>query len=368
MRLSVVRTRLAAGLAVLIIGASVVAITVGPAQAAIPNAWGFAYVTSPAAPSVPLPWNQSGSWAPPLKVTTMPGAVGQVFVTFPRIATFGGVVHVTAVSPVPSWCQAQGWGVRGPNEIVAVRCYHVGGVPAFTPFTVMYATSNLGPIPPAEVYGYAVFSPGHGLTASFNSRAGANTVVIGGVGVWVLTMHNVGPATVPVGGVQVTAVNAAVPAKCELNNWVAGPAIQVFQVRCFNAGAAPLNTGWALSYQRGRAITGTVPADFAYTISNRPLAAGPYVPVPAVNFNSIPHQSNKIFNIAAGLSQALLPGVGALPDNVLVSGFSTGPGFCDLTGRWTTNVAAHIALVRDVACYTAAGARYPFDSLITYTG
>ena len=71
-------------------------------------------------------------------------------------------------------------------------------------------------------------------------------------------------------------------------------------------------------------------ADFLREFEDTPLVAGSYVPVPAgANFNSVPHQLNKIANNAAGLSQAFLPGVGALPDNVLVSGFGTGPGFCD---------------------------------------
>jgi hypothetical protein len=78
----------------------------GPAQAAIPNQWGFALVNAPtAAPEFPALFNQSGSWPAPLRVMTRPGpAAGQVFVIFPHIASAGGVAQVTAVNPIPVWC------------------------------------------------------------------------------------------------------------------------------------------------------------------------------------------------------------------------------------------------------------------------
>jgi hypothetical protein len=168
------------------------------------------------------------------------------------------------------------------------------------------------------------------------------------------------------GNVQVTAVNPAVAAKCEVNAWASSAASQVFQVRCFNSGSTPLKTGWNLTYQRGRAVMGNQPKLFAYTVDNKPLLAGPYAPAPpAVNFNSA-GAVNTIQAAGAGLRLVNFPGVGVLPNTVLVSAFHTGPGFCNLNTLWATTVGAPQVIVRDVACYTAAGVLKSQPSLITY--
>ena len=79
--------RLIPGLATVgLIGATAAALA-SPAQAAIPDHWGFAYVNKPAVPGIPDVNHQAGSWPAPLKVHVKPGVVGQVFVAFPRIAS-----------------------------------------------------------------------------------------------------------------------------------------------------------------------------------------------------------------------------------------------------------------------------------------
>jgi hypothetical protein len=131
--------------------------------------------------------------------------------------------------------------------------------------------------------------------------------------------------------------------------------------------ATPLSTGWTLSYQRKRAITGGQPANFAYTVDNKPLLAGPYAPAPpTVNFNSA-GAVNTIRSAGAGLRLVQFPGVGVLPNNVLVSGFKVGPGFCNLLTLWATTFGAPNVLVRDVACYTSTGVLKNQSSLVTYT-
>ena len=236
----------------------------------------------------------------------------------------------------------------------------------FSQFTVTFATSTKGPFPAGRAYGYVHFQPGSGIVASFNSAAGANTVTAGPTGVWTVKMPGLG-STVPLGGIQVTAVDPSGPAKCELNAWGWSASGQAFQVRCFNGGSTPLKTGWTLTYQRKRAITGTQPKLFAYTFDNKPLIAGPYAPAPAgINFSS---QSgiNTVRSAGAGLRLVQFPRVGALPDNVLVTPFHVGPGFCNLVTRWATSAAGPSVTVRDVACYTAAGLLKSHSSMITYT-
>jgi hypothetical protein len=355
--------RLAAGLAALCLGTGLATAATTAAQAAVPDHWGFAFVDKPAVPGIPDLNHQAGSWPAPFKVHVTPGAPGQVFVRFPRIAVKGGVVHVTAVIDRPVWCQAQKWGPSGPNEIFVVRCFRAGGAPVFAPFTVLFTKSSKAPFPAGRRYGYVHFSPGAGIVDRFNSSGGANTVTPGGTGVWTVAMPGLGSAK-PAGNVQLTAVHHG-PAKCQLSNWASTPARQLFRVRCYNGGTTPLKTGWSLSYQRGRAITGAQPKRFGYTFDNKPLAPGPYAPLPpAVNFNSA-GGINSIRSAGGGLRLVQFPRVGLLPNTVLVTPVKSGPGFCNLISPWGTfgtNV-----VVRDVGCYTAAGTLKNHASMITYT-
>jgi len=361
---STIARRSAAGLAAILAAAGLVTAFAGTAQAAAPDHWGFAFVDKPSVPGIPDLNHQSGSWPPGFKVHVTPGALGQAFVRFPQIASKAGVVHVTAVTDTPVWCQAQKWGPAGPDEIVAVRCFKPGGAPVFAPFVVMFTQSTTGAFPPGRAYGYVHFEPATGIVTRFNSAGAVNTVTPGPAGVWNVAMPGLGSPG-PAGNIQVTAVNPAAAAKCEVAGWTPAPARQVIEVRCFNSTTAPLKTGWTLTYQRSRAVTGTQPKLFGYTFDNKPLLAGPYAPAPPpVNLNSA-GGTNTAQRAGAGLRLVIFPRVGMLPDTVLVTPFHAGPGFCNLITPWFTSAARQVT-VRDVACYTAAGAPSNQASLITY--
>lgn len=337
----------------------------GSAQAAVPDHWGFAFVNNPSVAGVPVLSHQAGSWPAVFHVHSAPAAGMRVLVRFPRIASKNGVVHVTAVNQGAVWCQALSWVPSGPDEVVGVRCYKAGGAPVFSPFTVMYTTSS-GAAPAGPQYGYVHFSPASGIVARYNSAGGVNTVTPGLVGVWAVKMPGLGSA-VQQGNVQVTAVNPTVAAKCEVQKWAWGPGAQAFIVRCFNGGTTPLKTGWTLTYNNVRAVTGTVPKNRAYTFDNKPLLAGPYVPAPpGINFNSL-GGTNNVRSAGGGLRLVTFPREGLLPDTVLVSPFRSGPGFCNLLTVWATVGGPTGVLVRDVACYTAGGAHKNTASLVTYT-
>ncbi len=352
--------RVAAVLSVLGLAGSLAAITAGAAQASVPDKWGFAFVANPAAPGVPPLSHQAGSWTSG-HVTSHPGLLGQVFVVFPHLASKNGVVHVTAVNANAVWCQAQKWGQVGANEVASVRCYLPGGKPTFSQFTVLYTTSTKGAFS-GGAYGYVHYEPGSGIVGTFNSVGAVNTVTAGPPGVWVVNLPGLGSA--PAGDIQVTAADPSGAAKCELNGWAANPTGQHFQVRCYDGGVAPLKTGWSLSYQRSRAIFGGVPKLFAYTFNDQPTVPGPYAPLPpAVNFNSL-HGVNNISQ-AGGRSLERLPRVGTLPSTVLVTAVKIGAGFCNLESPWA--ISAGEVLIRNVVCFTAAGAPKPFAWMTTYT-
>jgi hypothetical protein len=351
-----------AGIASVVLGGGLAAVTaVAPAQAAVPDRWGFAFVDTMV--GIPALSHQAGSWPPGFTVSVSPGAPGQEFVRFPRIASPGGVVHVTAVTDgLPVWCQAQKWFPAGVDEVAVVRCFRAGGAPVFVPFTVMFTRSTPGPFPPGRAYAYVHFSGG--IVSKFNSSGGAVTVTGAGPGAWVVRLAGVGSAGLS-GNVQVTAVDPVRPARCKVAKWASSPAGQAVLVRCFDQLVAPLSTGWTLSYQRGRAITGTQLKAFGYTFDNKPLMIAPYVPAPpAVNFNSLAG-TNTVRGAGTGLRFAVFPRIGVLPDTVLVTAFGTTPDFCNLLAAWATTGGN--VLVRDVSCYTALGALQSQASLITYT-
>ncbi|MEV4092086.1 class I SAM-dependent methyltransferase [Streptosporangium saharense] len=330
------------------------------AGTAVPNRWGFALVNTQN--GVPTLARQAGSWTPGPVVTVLTPAGGPTYVRFPRLATTGGVVHVTAVSPRPEWCQALRWGPSGADLLVTVRCHRYGGAPVTVPFTVLFEQST-GRLPAPKAFGY-VHHDGTAVVSRFNSSGGANTVTAGPTGTWDVFLPGLGSAR-RAGGAQVTAVDPVRPARCKIATWTSTAAGQNIRVRCHDARDTPIGTGWTLTYQRERAITGTaLPSrKFAYTFDNLPADAGPYSPSPArVNHNS--HSAvNTLRSVGAGLRLVTFPQVGGLLDHVQVTAYGPGPEYCNLLTPWNTGALA--VTVRDVACYNGL-ARTAQAFLVTY--
>ncbi len=245
-----------------------------------------------------------------------------------------------------------------------MRCYRKGGIPTFVPFTVMF-TSSSGTLPGGLQYAYVHDAP-TGVVATYNSTGLSDTVSVLGTGLWRVTLHRPGPATQS-GGVQVTAVDPKVPAICNVAGQKWTPAQQVIIVRCYTAAGKPLKTGWNLSYQRGRAITGARPRLFAYTLNNKPTVPGPYAPLPpAVNVNSAAGV-NSIMRSGLGEWLVIFPRVGILPNSLFVTPVSSVPRVCNLNTVWATDVFKRAVIVRDVVCYQVTGAMAPVSWFLSYT-
>lgn len=320
----------------------------GAANAAVPDVWGFAYVDTTS--GVPNPSYQAGSWTSGV-VTVSPGVPGEYFVRFPNIGAKGGIAHVTAVSQTAEWCQVEKWGPSGPDEIVAVRCYRFGGSPATTRFSIVFASSSGALSSASQAFGY-VYWDGSSIASGYNSSLGVNAVYPGPPGEWTVWLPGLG-SSVAAGNIQVTAVDSTQPARCKVGDWSWAPSGQKIQVLCHDATVNPLKTGWTLTYQRERAITGAFapPKLFAYTFDNVPANPGPYAPgPPPVNFN-FPGATNTVQSAGTGLRLVTFPAVGALPNNVQVTAFGPGPEFCNLLTLWTTSGST--TYVRDVVCYHA---------------
>jgi hypothetical protein len=351
--------RLAAGLAAAGLAGGLAVGGAGAARAAVPDYWGFALVQNTSGPVTAGHWAESVASPPP---TATPTAPGREVVRFPDIGfTKTGVVHVTAVIDEFAWCQARGWRPLGGAELVTVQCYVKGGTPQFVPFTVTFAESS-GTLPGGLQYAYLYHTTG-GTVTSFNSAGLANTVTAVSTGVWQVRLHGPGPST-PSGGVQVTAVDTANPAICDVGNTAQTSSQQIIEVRCYSKLGVPMAAGWTLTYQRGRAITGAVPTSFGYTVYNKVVC--PLVPAPpAVNFNSA-GATNTITCAGASPTTWLvkLPMIGVTPDTVLVTAMAPAARVCNLNTVWAT-VGGSVT-VRDVVCYQVSGAFATAEWFLSY--
>ncbi|MEU6426564.1 hypothetical protein ABZ860_11735 [Microbispora sp. NPDC046973] len=327
------------------------------ARAAVPNVWGFAYVNVLAGPP---PAARQGLWTPGVITSAIVGPPGLVEVTFPKMPFADGVVHVTAVSPNPEWCQVVKWSPIVANLSVLVQCYKYGGAPAYVPFTIVYEQSS-GTLSPPEAVA-SLYYDGASVVSSYNSTAGVNGVAAGPVGVWTATLP--GLPTTPTGNLQVTAVDPAQPARCKVGNWTPSAAGQVVEVRCFDATSKPLKTGWTLSYTRQRAVTGGAkpPKYFAYTMDESPTTPGPYPPSSAWSYNPV-IMPNTVRD-ALPFRWVKFQGVGVLPDDVQVTGFGPGPEYCQLGGLWS--VSGTLVDVDKVACFNGT-AFTKQRTFVTYT-
>ncbi|MFC4588495.1 hypothetical protein [Sphaerisporangium corydalis] len=335
------------------------------ARAAVPDLWGFAYVDVFA--GVPDLSRQAGSWPAADTVTVSSGAVGEVIVRFPKIGTTStgspGVAHVTAVSPGADWCQVEKWWPAGGDELVAVRCYHYGGIPVFRMFSIVFEASS-GTLSGGPALGYLHWN-GTAVASRYSSVASPITVTSMGLGSWKVVFNGLGSATLA-GNVQVTAVNGAAAARCKVGNWVSFPGSQQVQVSCRDGSFSLFDTGWTITYHRERAITGRAfpPKNFAYTYDNMPGSAGPYAPVPvAVNYNS-KAMVNSVQTAGAGRRLVRFPQVGLLPNHVQATAYGLGEEYCNLMSPWA--VVAGDVIMNSVACYNGP-ILVDQPSLVTYT-
>jgi len=344
----------AIGLGIALVGAVSAA---GPAQAAVPDGHGF--VLWNGATTVP-----GSTW--PAATTVTPGGGGLYRIIFPGQAARGGVVHVTAVNPGPVWCQPIRWGPSGLDELVYVRCYQPGGSTVNTPFSAVFASSS----PPDGIpgrYGYVHSNPVGTILSQYNSSLAANSVVpLGPLGQYHVRLPALGTPTTTDGSIQVTAADPNTGAHCEVARWSSSPAGQDVIVFCVDGTGMPFNTFFTLTYQYQRALWGSIspPRFFGYVWNMPPLPV-PNLGPPSTNFNSqVGPGMNAVASSGPGLTLAAFRVLAQRPDNVQATPFGRAGEFCNLQAPWTYSGAN--VLVRNVACYTPAGARVDTGSFTTY--
>lgn len=345
--------------ALALLGSAVV--VAAPAQAAVPDRWGFAYLhtPTPAFGTIMDTNRQWGSWktvAPLAWATVDPNGVGRYRVRFPQTASFG-VAHVTAISNDPRWCQIISTQPIGADQIVEVACYRQGGVPDWSRFAVSYSSSSGPPAPPVGGYGYVVANPIGAILQSYNSTGGGNGVIHLGPGQYRVLLPGVG-AGFHDGNIQVTAQHPGAPRRCKVANWNIFGAGHDVLVWCFDQTNTLADSAFNLSYHRERAVFGGLapPSNFAYLFSA--ALGGPS------DYNS-QGGANTVFPGGVGLYRVHYDLVGFRQTHVQVTAFGPTPDYCGLQEVW--NLAGTTVIVRNVICFNGAGALADNRYFVTYT-
>ncbi|GAA1840427.1 hypothetical protein [Asanoa iriomotensis] len=341
------------------------AVTAPPAAAATPDRWGFAAVWNPAVPlgTTLDTTRQWGSWKtafPALWATGGKQAVGRFQVTFPQVASgTRGTVHVTAVSRTGNYCEVVRWGSAVADEIVDVACHKPGGVPADTPFTIMWSTSS-GVTPPGAYATAQVNTAGNAVQWYNSTGAGVPGTGMLTPGRYIVRFPGVGVVGVGLSGnVQVTAIQPnAVARRCKVESWSpVGLEIDVVVV-CVNAAGAPTSTDFFVTYHRQRAVFGAVdvPKYFGYIWS----AGGGQT-----NYN---HQlgfgANAVGMLGVGTYQVKYPQLGVRETHAQITAYGDGPNYCGLGQPWV--YSGPDALVT-VMCFDNAGNPVNYRFLSTFT-
>ncbi|MGI8666645.1 MAG: hypothetical protein ACR2N4_11535 [Jatrophihabitans sp.] len=341
MTLALPRRWLASVATVALVAAGFVLTTpAGPAQAAVPDV--FAFVL----------WNGAvvGSGTTPSSTIVTPGSAGQYKITFPGKAG-KGVAHVTAINSVPHWCQLASFNPAGPDEVLVVNCYRVGGVPDNTAFSAIFDSST-GPISGPGAFGYVNALPSGGLVSQYNSSGATNVVTPGLTGQWTVNLPGLATPTGVYGSLQATAVSPQVPARCKVTSWTSGTG-QSVQVACYTSSGSPFNTQFTLSYQYQRSLYGGAlpPKFFAYLWTGGAAGASP------TSYNS----NGGLNTYTTGpITPVGFPLMGAAPDDVQVTATGPSPDFCGLATSWTPSTNAR------VNCFTPGGTPVADPFLISY--
>jgi len=335
-----------------------------PAQAAVPDAWGFAFMhnAAPAPGTILDTTRQWGSWktAFPLDWATVTQiGVGRYRVTFPHIGSTRGVVHVTAVSSTPRWCQVMTWFASGGNELVDVQCYRHGGIPDASRFAIVYNTSS-GVLPAGSGnFAYVFANLLGGTIHSYNSMGLVNTVTHGAPGVYKVVLPGLGGAAVALAGnLQVTSVHPNSPRRCKVAEFSRSGAAYVVTVICHDQAGVLTDSWFNLTFHEKRAVFGALapPKNFGY---HWYLGGG------ATNYNSQGGANAVILSGPVGQYMVTMDLIGVREDHVQVTAFGTTPDYCLLQEVWGRSLTT--VVIRNVWCFNVAGALANNRWFVTYS-
>ncbi|MFY1632698.1 hypothetical protein ACN27F_05300 [Solwaraspora sp. WMMB335] len=158
-----------------------------------------------------------------------------------------GNLQVTAEHPnSPRRCKVARWTSTGGSILAYVFCFDPGGAMADSFFNLTYHRQRpvFGAVPPVN-FAY-LWTPALGGPTDFNSAGGVNSVMVSGVGQYLVIMPMVGFRMTTV---QVTAFGTT-PDYCNLQApWaLSGSTVLIRNVICFNAAGAQTPNDFFVTY------------------------------------------------------------------------------------------------------------------------
>ena len=192
-------------------------------------------------------------------------------------------------------------------------------------------------------------------TDQFNvaTLSAANTVRRVGVGAYVVGLPNLGDRA---GTVHVTAYGPFTADYCNVLSWGPSGTTQNVNVRCFDAGGAPINTHFTMTYARPWATTDPT----VYAWADNPTAKS-YTPHTNYQFNST-GAINTISRSAVGEYTVALPLLGSNSGHVQVTAYGPGGNRCTVA-FWGPSGSGQLVRVR---CFSAKGAATDARFTMTY--
>lgn len=176
--------------------------------------------------------------------------VGQYRVSLPGVGTgvIDGNVQVTAEHPnSPRRCKVAKWIPSGATHDIIVHCFDAANALADSWFNATYQRKRaiFGGLNPPDNLAY-LFSSGLGGPSDYNSQGGVNSIMVSGVGQYLVTFPRVGIRETHV---QATAAGGT-PDYCNLQEvWaVLGPDVLVRNVICFDAAGAQAPNRFFVTY------------------------------------------------------------------------------------------------------------------------
>ncbi|MDG4766665.1 hypothetical protein O7632_21570 [Solwaraspora sp. WMMD406] len=162
-------------------------------------------------------------------------------------ALLDGNLQATAEHPnLPRRCKIARWISSGGIVYAYVFCFDPAGAMADSFFNLTYHRQRpiFGAVPPTQ-FAY-LWSPALGAPSDFNSAGGVNTIMVSGVGQYLVTLPLVGFRMTTV---QVTAFGTT-PDYCNLQApWaLSGSTVLVRNVICFNAAGTQTPNNFFLTY------------------------------------------------------------------------------------------------------------------------
>jgi len=173
------------------------------------------------------------------------------------------------------------------------------------------------------------------------------------VGLYSVDLPNLG---VKAGTVQVTAYGSDA-AYCKVQSWAPSGTAQRVMVRCLDAGSAPVDSQFTLSYAN---LSGTRTAALGYAFANQPTATAPYNSPANYQYNSS-GATNTITKVSGstGVYTVNLPGLAGTGGNPVVTAYGTGSEWCTAWNWAPAGADLHI----QVRCFSTTGA--PANSRFT---